>query len=275
MKKVKAILCDVDGTLSDYDSYILPGVKPLIKKIQEKGIRFSLATGRAYYSNVKKIESELNIKGIHILQGGAIIFNSLTNKVILSQAISSKSVETIVKYLSTQKLIFSLEAKNNVYISEILNTKTFYPEIPNKTLVEFKNKEPILKIVIYARVNQLTEEKINLHKKNLQNLSFDITIHNFNHRLKNFNFFGADITSEKATKHTAVLEYLKILNLLSDEVVAIGDGLNDYPLFTACGFGIAMANAPKELKDIAALVVPSVEDGGMVEALEYIYNNLI
>jgi hydroxymethylpyrimidine pyrophosphatase-like HAD family hydrolase len=68
MKKIKAILCDFDGTLIDEKGRYLPGVKILIKKILDKNIRFSLATGRAYYSSIKKIEKELDIKGIHIFQ---------------------------------------------------------------------------------------------------------------------------------------------------------------------------------------------------------------
>ena len=62
MKKVKAILCDVDGTLADYNDNILPGVKQLIYQIKGKNIRFSLATGRAYYSAINGMENELGIQ---------------------------------------------------------------------------------------------------------------------------------------------------------------------------------------------------------------------
>ena len=271
MKKIKAILCDFDGTLIDENGQYLPEVKTLIKKIQDKNIRFSLATGRAYYSPIKRIEKELGIQGIHILHGGAMIFDSIVNKILFLQAISNKSTAKITQYLLSQKLTFSLEAKNHAYMSQIIKGNTFYPECPNKTIGELKNTEKILKILVFARVNQLTESEIVFHIKNLQKGCSDISANRFNF----FSFFGADITSEKATKHTAVLEYLKILNFSPDEVVAIGDGSNDYPLFTACGFGIAMASAPKELKDIAGLVVPSVKDGGMIEALEYIDKNLV
>lgn len=271
MKKVKAVLCDFDGTLVNGNIEYSSGIKTLIKKIQDKNIRFSLATGRAYYSAVKKIEKELGIEGIHILHGGAMIFDSIANKTLFLQAISSQSTIKIIQYLLSQKLTFSLEAKNSVYMSQIIKGNTFYPEIPTKEISELNNTEKILKILIFAKVNRLTESEIRFHIKNLQKNCSDISANRF----KVFNFFGADITSEKATKHTAVLEYLKILNLSPEEVVAIGDGPNDYPLFTACGFGIAMSSAPKELKEIANLVVPSVDEGGIVEALKYIDKNLI
>ncbi len=271
MKKIKAILCDFDGTLVDSNVQYFPEVKTLIKKIQDKNVRFSLATGRAYYSSIRRIEKELGFQGIHILHGGAMIFDSIANKILFLQAISNESTAKIVQYLLTQKLIFSIEAKSRVYVSEVVKGSLHYPDILNRTLDEYKKSEQILKMVIYAKANRLSEESISFHLDNLQKSCSDITAMKFNF----FNFFGADITSGKATKHTAVLEYLKILNLTPDEVVAIGDGHNDYPLFTACGFGIAMAAAPKELKEIAGLVVSEVTDGGMVEALEYIDKNLI
>ena len=271
MKKIKAILCDFDGTLVDENGQYLPEVKTLIKKILDKNIRFSLATGRAYYSSIKKIENELNIQGIHILHGGAMIFDSMTNKTLFLQAISNQSTEKMIQYFLTQKLAFSLEAIDHVYLSVIIRGDKHYADILNQPLSEYKNNEPILKMVLWAKANKLTEVEIDLHINNLQKSCSDIAAMKFNF----VNFFGADITSEKATKHTAVLEYQRFLGLSDEDVVGIGDGPNDYPLFTACGFSIAMATAPKELKDIASLVVPSVKDGGMVEALKYIDGNLI
>lgn len=271
MKKIKAILSDYDGTLADQNGNILPEVKNLIKKIQNKNVSFSLATGRAYYSSIRKVENELGIKGIHILHGGAMILDSLNNKILLLQSISSESVEKIINYFQAQKLIFSMETKNSVYVSKKVKGSLHYPDIINQAVGQYKNNESILKMVIYAKANKLSEAQINFHRKNLQNICPDISIHNFGYS----NCYGSDITSEKATKHTGVLEFIKILNLSPDEVVAIGDGHNDYPLFTACGFGIAMANSPKELREIANLVVPLVADGGMIEALEYIDKNLV
>lgn len=271
MKKIKAILCDFDGTLVDDNSNYLPKVKTLIKKILKKNIRFSLATGRAYYSSIKQIESELGIRGIHIVNNGAMIYNSLVNKILFLQSISEKSTAKIIKYLLKNKFTFSLEAKKCVYLSNNVKTKLFYNDILVNTISKFKKSEQILKIVIFAKANNLSESEINSHIKILKNICSDVSITSFTFSKT----FGADITSEKATKHTAVLEYFKILHLSRDEVIGIGNGTNDYPLFTACGFNIAMATAPQELKEIADVVVPSVEDGGMVEALEYIIKNKI
>ena len=87
--------------------------------------------------------------------------------------------------------------------------------------------------------------------------------------------FGLDITSEKATKHTAVLEYERLLNIPRQQIVAIGDGYNDYPLFTACDYKIAMENAPQELKEIADFIAPTVDNNGTEVALQHIISKFL
>ena len=272
MKKVKAVLCDFDGTLVNENGKYLPGVKKLIKKIQNKNIRFSLATGRAYYStSLKQVENELGIKGIHILHGGSLIYDSQTNKTLWEQTISSKSKKEIIKYFISHRIKFSAETKNCVYLFPPKKKFIFYQDVLVKNINNIKKTDKVNKIVLFARGNKLRESKLKFHLDYFRKNCSDISAIKYEFS----GYCGVDITSEKATKHTAVLEYLKILNLFPEEVVAIGDGLNDYPLFTACGFGIAMATAAKELKEIADLVVPSVNDGGIVEAIEYTVNNLI
>ena len=51
-------------------------------------------------------------------------------------------------------------------------------------------------------------------------------------------------------------------------MVAAGDSYNDMPLLQVCGLGIAMGNAPDELKAIADYVAPPVEEDGLAVAIE-------
>ena len=64
----------------------------------------------------------------------------------------------------------------------------------------------------------------------------------------------------------------KILNIDPSLMVGVGDGYNDYPLLSVCGFKVAMENAPKELKEIADLIVPDVEHDGLVTLIDSLYN---
>ena len=48
-KMIKAIMCDLDGTLLNKDKKILNETKRALKEAQENGIRLILASSRSYF----------------------------------------------------------------------------------------------------------------------------------------------------------------------------------------------------------------------------------
>jgi hydroxymethylpyrimidine pyrophosphatase-like HAD family hydrolase len=82
-----------------------------------------------------------------------------------------------------------------------------------------------------------------------------------------------DITSEKATKYLAVHRLAKLLEIRPQQIVGVGDGYNDYPLLTACGYKVAMSNAHKELKAIADYIAPSYKEDGIAVLINKLLKN--
>jgi hydroxymethylpyrimidine pyrophosphatase-like HAD family hydrolase len=54
-----------------------------------------------------------------------------------------------------------------------------------------------------------------------------------------------------------------------DEIVAIGDNYNDIDMFQVAGYSIAVANAPKELKEKANFVCSKKFGKGFIEAVNH------
>lgn len=72
-------------------------------------------------------------------------------------------------------------------------------------------------------------------------------------------------------KQYGIEQMLRHGNLADQLRLAIGDGMNDLPLFAAAGLDgikVAMGNAPDELKDLADWVAPTVEEHGFAVALK-------
>jgi hypothetical protein len=71
------------------------------------------------------------------------------------------------------------------------------------------------------------------------------------------------------TKGTAVAWLAEYHGCLPEEVVAVGDWLNDIPMFEVAGRSFAMGQSPKELKDCATdeLRADSEVGGGVAEAV--------
>ncbi|CAI8012787.1 Sugar phosphatase YidA [Geodia barretti] len=59
-----------------------------------------------------------------------------------------------------------------------------------------------------------------------------------------------------------------LLGIEPSEVAAVGDSFNDVAMFETAGLSIAMGGAPPELLKLAHHAVASVEQDGLVEAIE-------
>ena len=80
--------------------------------------------------------------------------------------------------------------------------------------------------------------------------------------------YDVHITHELATKKHALQALLARLNVDHHNVMVVGDGGNDIPLFELAGVKVAMGNGADELKKRADWIAPSVDDDGLVRAIE-------
>ena len=76
-----------------------------------------------------------------------------------------------------------------------------------------------------------------------------------------------EITGTDVSKGTDVRAYCHDHRIALDTVVAMGDGLNDLPLFEAAGTTVAPENARPEVLDAATFVTRSNDEDGVAHAL--------
>jgi hydroxymethylpyrimidine pyrophosphatase-like HAD family hydrolase len=93
-------------------------------------------------------------------------------------------------------------------------------------------------------------------------------------RLGIWNIFGkgrgfGDFTQKNLSKASAVAALLNTLGLKREDTFAFGDSFNDVEILQYCQTGIAMGNAPDELKAVADYVTSDVTDDGILKAFEH------
>lgn len=268
MNKYRAMVVDFDGTLVDSNFSLSPKVKNAIKELMSRGCSFSIATGRPYWGIVKRICKELNLVSPQITSGGAEIVDPKTEKVIWTEFFPKSESESLIKYFLNNNYNFGIESEG--YICTPNDSKRsgysgYGPGIPSKKIEDI-DFEKIVKMVLFnvALIGdpQAVEESLGDKYQDLH----------FIRSGKKGSPLVLDITSAKATKHLAVLELSKILNVDPNFMIGVGDGYNDYPLLSVCGYKVAMENAPQELKDIADKIIPDAEHEGLVTFINCLYN---
>ncbi len=213
-----------------------------------------------------------------------------------NQIINLKTGEEIYKKLLTDSEINScidIARAHNLHIhiytdNEIISEKELkYMDLRNYKLQQDKHFETSLNITIVDDIKQyITFNKVNVCKliissntdlssikdEILQKEDISITTirkyGKYKDDIINKEYEYLDITPKNINKDTALKILGNYLNVNNDEIMAIGDNLNDLDMVKNSGVGVAVANAYDELKQVANYTTQSpVEAGGFAEAV--------
>ena len=120
-------------------------------------------------------------------------------------------------------------------------------------------KEPPAKVVIYGSEN--TNELKDYKEKVLQKFGDSISITS---GIPNC----IDILDGGISKAKGISIISEELDIPREEVIAVGDNINDIEMIEYAGLGVAMGNAPEKVKDKADYVTTSNNDDGLARFLE-------
>lgn len=253
MKKYKALILDVDGTLIPNKIDGTPSEK-IIKTINiaSKFIHIGIATSRPLFM-LSDIFNKLSLNGPSIISGGSQIIMLPEKKLEWEKMIDQKDLLEICFLLNKIKVPFLIH--NCAKDQDIKFSKKRVIEKPGHVIsfgIKEKTADDIINLV--SHVPTVAAHKIPSWKKNKIDLM---------------------VTHSLATKQHAIFEVAKILNINTHEIIGIGDGYNDFPLLMACGLKVAMGNAVPDLKEIADYVAPSVENDGVADVIEKFVLNFV
>ena len=110
--------------------------------------------------------------------------------------------------------------------------------------------------------------KMNKHILNTPISNYYTTINN---EIVHHNYF--DIVKVGCNKHEAIKKVLKAFDLKRDEMIVIGDGGNDVPMFECGGYKIAMGNADDIIKEKADYITDTNNYDGVAKAIKKIIFN--
>lgn len=264
MSRIKLIMSDIDGTILDknhqLDSYLIE-LMPLLKQCN---IPFVLASARSPLG-IAPISKELGITDCPIAcYNGALI--SLGDKILSQYSIDKSELLLLHDFLKKEFPTVSI----NVYSGKdwLVNTIDEWVEIeaqitgesPKVTsLADFLQEEKNLIHKLLLISNATTIQKL---KETLATMDFPRT----NFYLSKDNYL--EVTHNQVSKKQALLELANYYQLSLTEIMTIGDNYNDIPMIETAGIGVAMGNAPTEVKTCANTVTDSNDQNGVSKAIK-------
>ncbi|MGI6225822.1 MAG: Cof-type HAD-IIB family hydrolase [Peptococcales bacterium] len=255
----KLIAIDLDDTLLRNDLTISERAQKAISTAIEKGTLVTFATGRMYCSALP-YALDLGLDLPLITYQGALV-KYADGREVYHRPIELEIAKEVIRFTKPFGIHTNAYINDELYMEEatgwgkqyakIAKAPVHYVELPN-TLEQDPTK--ILFIDESDKLDELAEKIAQKFPK----------VINITKSQKTF----LEISHPKATKGNALRELAESLGINRQQVIAIGDNMNDLDMIEYAGCGVAVGNAVTPLKDAADLIVKSNNDDGVAEAIE-------
>ena len=251
--KYKIIATDMDDTLLNSSHEISEENIQSIIEVQEKGVKFVLASGRPTFA-MHSFANELDMKrlGGYILgyNGGEIIDVS-TGDIIFEKALTRGDIEVIYNEAKNNELSFLTYSDDTIYGDEWNDYTT-----EEVTLTGMKWKEinsfdelPIeksIKCMILGEPEKLTAVQKKLQEKYKEDYVINISKPIF-----------LEFTKKGINKGESLKRLCDMLGILTEEMICVGDSFNDMTMLEVAGLPVAVENAREEIKAISKFITTS------------------
>ena len=270
----KMAVSDIDGTLIGSNDKLSENTIKTIKRLQEKGIIFTLCTGR----NIRKtlpIANALGIKAPFVCIDGILLFDPVKKSPVYNMNLTYEQVKYLVELGIEYKTFIEVSDGFKYYKHlpdkdaekyDFFNKHTFSGRIKSYAggIRYFKNpeklcciKEPIYQVTLACEKRLADEISDIIRKSGIGGIEVRDFIWD-GYLFINRNGMG------KARGVKILCEYFGVS---PDEVVAFGDENNDIDMLEFVGMGVAVENAVEKVKAVSDFITLSNDNDGVAYAV--------
>ena len=274
MARYRLIAIDLDGTLLSPAGEVTPRAKAAVHRCLEAGLLVCFATGRNWTES-QAILDAVNHYDSAVFVGGAMVVDT-RNRVTLHRTMMAPDLAAeLCAFIEDRgHAALALQDHGTAGVDYLVSgdvplndatrgwmrvTRAKVHRVPR--LGAYDHGHTIRVGIVAApadvqRINQgLKErfgERIVVHSMYVP--AYDVEV--------------LEVFDPAVNKWEGILHVARRHGILPEEIIAIGDDVNDIPMVESAGLGVAMGNAKPELLAVAGLVIGSNEDEGLARFLE-------
>lgn len=283
----KIVTVDLDGTLLNSAGEVSDYTKDIIQKSINRGTDVILASGRPINS-VESIAYEIGSKNYLISGNGAIVYDIAKKEVIYDRFLNKEQVLNIVRICEENSIYCNVYTEMEV-IAKSLNYNVLFYYKENARKAEGKRTNINIVPNMYKYIEELSQErflKVTVCDDNRMifnsiirklKLINDIDVLDVSHMSRKvikdgtsqipIEYYYTEITNKNVNKWTAIEFLLNKLHIQKEDVIGIGDNVNDKEMIENAGLGVAMGNSSPEMKAIADVVASDNNSEGVAEVI--------
>lgn len=279
MAPYKLIALDIDGTVLTSRHMVAPETRRAVQTAMARGVRVTLATGRGFPS-ARAIAAELGLQGTPLVtHDGAYVADPATGRVLYEEriplAIAREAVALLrgaglnVNLLYPDVLVSNqrirhfrwgwLHPKNWRAIAGVRREVRDYPHGYAPDLTAFLEQNPVEppKMYVTGTPDRMAAGRALLTER----LGDKLWTMQAGAR-------AMEVTPAGVSKASGLRALAGLLGIELSAMVGIGDNYNDLEMIKQAGLGVAMGNAPEEIRRLANVVTRTNDEHGVAYAIE-------
>ena len=258
---IRLLALDLDGTILKGERGITPRVRASIAAAQAHGVQVTIATGRMFQS-ARRFAHSLDVQVPIICYQGALIRHPVQGQTIVSTVLPIEPAFAVHAFAKSADLQLNAYVDDDLYMEAVTPEGQFYADtsgvdihLTDDLRIEIERGTTKLAIVTDEdRVPPILEA---LEARVGDRLEVTRSHPRF-----------AETTRPGVDKGTGLRALARAIGVPIEQTMAIGDNLNDLPLVTAAGIGVAMGDGAARVRDAAEWVTGTYEEDGVATAIE-------
>lgn len=271
---IKAILLDIDGTLTNSKKEITPLTKEVLLKAQAKGIRLVIASGRPA-KGLFQYGDQLEMRyshGVFVCYNGARVVDCETGDVLVDITIDKETTKEVLRHMKNFNVKPVITHGSHMVVEDVYNCMVndhgrefnvieYESRMNGYRLMETEDLEnfidfPVNKILTAGDSDYLEEHYKEMSAPFEGRLSMMFTAN-----------FYYEFTAMNVNKGRSLALAMERLGIKPEECIAFGDAQNDISMLEFAGIGVAMGNAQKAVLEMADEITDDNEHDGIAKSL--------
>jgi Cof subfamily protein (haloacid dehalogenase superfamily) len=262
----RLLALDLDGTLLRSDHSVDPRDISAIRELQQAGVTVTIATGRLHTGAVAAAKA-CAIEGTIACVEGSHLIELATNTTVVHHAMTDDYSKIMRAAIVEHRLAGFVFDAAGIHHDHAATPYADYVKTwsPNLRVVEEHLAWQTMPLAAVAIGDPdavaAAHPALRAHSDQLFSVSFAVNMCPGKHAVL--------VRAAGPTKGTALAELCRIVGCSLDEAVAVGDWVNDIPMFEVAGRSFAMGSSPDHVRAAATDTLDSQAGagGGIAEAI--------
>lgn len=251
----RMLALDIDGTVVDHDGTMPDEIRAAVHRALTAGTDVVLATGRAWHSTRPVFEQLGLPPGPAVASNGAVVVQYPPVQYLREVTFDPGDVIERVARIAPRTAIGAEIVGIGYRVSQPFPDGELDGEIHVVDLDELA-AHPVTRVILRDSSVSHDDFTAMAHRLGLEGVSYSIGYSSW-----------LDIAPQGINKATALAGLCAELGIDRADVLALGDGRNDIEMLEWAGRGVAIGDAPAEVREVADAVTGRFAEGGTAAEL--------